>query len=172
MRFVCPYVEGMLRHETEVALRAHARDLIEWRLLPADDVSAYGKLIAELWESGDSFAIIEQDIRVRADIVDGFLSCPEPYCAYPYSWMTDVGPALGCTRFRAELTRDYPTAAEEAVLKNVGWQQFDVILMRHVLVRRYGLQPHVHLPVVEHLNEAKALLPDANPNPLTSLPAW
>ena len=61
--------------------------------------------------------------------------------------------------FALELQRAYQL--DEAVATGVGWQQLDVVIMRHLLARKYGEQPTVLLPPVEHLNEKKRLLPDA-----------
>lgn len=174
MKIVTVYTPGALRDETEEALLLHWAGRGTWVPveIAVNDPLAYGQIIAELWAAGESFAVVEPDVLVRDDVIDGFLNCPEPYCAWPYAWLTDVGPALGCTRFRAEFLARYPDAMKEVLSTNVSWRQLDVVLMRHVLVREYGEQPHVHLPPVVHLNEAKALLPEANPEPLMSLPAW
>ena len=174
LRVVTVHVPGALRTET---LRAAAKATIahpelDWRFweIKEEDELAYGRIITEHWTAGEDFAVVEPDIVIRDDVADGFLSCSEPYCAWPYSWLTDVGPALGCTRFRGEFTRRYPDAMDRA--HGVSWRQLDVVLMRHVLVREHSEQPHVHLPPVEHLNEAKRLLPEASREPLMTLPDW
>ena len=49
------------------------------------------------------------------------------------------------------------------------FRQFDVALVRRVLVARYAEQPHVHANVIHH-NPAKALREGADPEPLRTLP--
>jgi hypothetical protein len=46
----------------------------------------------------------------------------------------------------------------------------DVVVQRRLLAQRYGEQPTVLLPPVEHLNAEKALLPDADPTPVLRVP--
>lgn len=145
---------------------------IDQRFINPEDQFAYGRILRELWEAGEDLAIVEPDIVVRADVCESFLNCPELYCAWPYQWLTNVGPALGCTRFRSEFLKKYPDVMVKVEAQNVTWRQLDVVLMRHVLAREYGEQPHIHLPPVEHLNPKKQLLPDADPTPMTHVPHW
>jgi hypothetical protein len=79
---------------------------------------------------------------------------------------------LGCTRWSHDFIARHPDAVRRANRNGVTWRQFDVVLMRHVLARELGEQPLVLLPPVVHLNEAKALLPDADPTPMTEVPVW
>lgn len=159
-----------MRDETERALATY--EDTRFVQLPKEDQQAYGRLLAANWNKGQSLAIVEQDIVVRPDIIEAFRNHPEGYICFPYPWRTDIGPALGCVRWSSEFMEAHPTVMDEAVAQNVSYLQFDVVLMRHILVRRYGIQPTVLLPPAEHLNEAKALLPEASREPLMSLPAW
>lgn len=137
-----------------------------------NDPFHYGNTLADYWKQGESFAVFEPDIVIREDVAQAFINCPEPYCAFPYEWLTNIGPALGCTRFRSELITAYPDAVKDALSKNISWNQLDVVLMRHILLRKHRQQPHVHLPPVKHLNPKKKLLPSADPTPLMQLPTW
>lgn len=176
MKILTCFTPGGLHKETEAAmlasLDAHPNRDIMWKrfTVQPDDPTAYGKIIAQHWSFTDSLAIVEPDIVVRPDVLDAFLNCPEPYCAFPYDLSTDVMCALGCTRFSASFIGRYPSLMREAVGENASWFQFDIVVQRKLLVDRHGEQPHVHLPKVEHLNEAKALRPDASPEPLMSIP--
>lgn len=154
MIWLCPYTE--LRPETRAALTAHVpgHRLRFAPLDPSDDFG-YGRLIASLWLSLVDFVVVEHDIVIRQDVVDAFEDCPETYCAFPYPWTTNVGPALGCTRFRRRLLHDLPHAAQDAT--SVGYRQYDYHLIRVELGRKYGRAPHLHLPPVEHLNPEQAL---------------
>jgi hypothetical protein len=178
LNIVCCYVEGQLRPEAERALTLHTRfqpDVFVTLLeLDAIDDRAYGRMLAaqwaRSWRTGSSMAIVEPDIVVRADVINQFVWHPAAYIAYPYTWSTNVGPALGCTRFSAAFIERYPGLLKEAVATGVGWQQLDVVIMRRLLAQKYGEQPTVLLPPVEHLNEAKRLLPDADPTPMMYVP--
>jgi hypothetical protein len=172
-------VQGQLRKETHKALLAHcwpsaASVEILFESIVAGDDRAYGSILSGRWgtatERGDALAIVEPDIVVRPDVIAEFLDNPAPYLCFPYAWTTNIGPALGCTRFSAAFIARYPTLMAEAQLTGVGWQQLDVVIMRRLLADKYGEQPLVLLPPVEHLNERKRLLPDADPTPLMSVP--
>lgn len=175
MIVVCCYVPGMLKAETEVAIRQSGEPFAFFSL-DGDNPFSYGRTLAKMWaqclDSGDDLCVVEQDVVIRPDVVEAFRDCPCEYGGFPYSWGTDVGVAMGCTRFRSSFIARYPAAMQQAVGKNVTWRQFDVVFQRHILVREYGEQPHLCGPEVVHLNEAKRRLPDANPVPLETLPAW
>lgn len=180
MKIVTVYTPGALRDETADALRqcVATEPRARWMTFAIDplDHRAYGGTLQNEWQfchaAHEGLAIVEPDIVVRPDVIDAFLNCPEPYCAFPYALLTDVMPALGCTRFSAAFIRKYPTLMRDAVATRVGFRQFDIVVQRHILVAQFGEQPHVHLPPVEHLNEAKRLRPDASPEPLMSLPGF
>lgn len=163
---LCAYVPGGLRHETEQALTEHWKGGRQFVALQPGDTSSYPNLIAGYWQLARGFAIVEQDIVIRADVYETFTGCPEPYCAYPYPWLTHIGPALGCTRFRAEFLTEFPDAMRKVQARNVSWRQTDIVLMRHILAGEYGQQPHVHLPPVEHLNPRKQTPPGT---PITTI---
>jgi hypothetical protein len=158
MRWLCAFTE--IRPETRLALEQHVHGRrgagqVEYRDLNGASDTAYGALVADLWELGLPFAVVEHDVVIRADVVEAFLTCPEAYCAFPYAWTTNVGPALGCTRFGTDLIDALPDAA--VMCAGVSWRQFDHALIRRELARN-GAYPHLHLPPVEHLNEAQRLV--------------
>lgn len=173
MLILCCYVSGRLEDRTLQALTRNFRsDELYFNTINPEDPFHYGRILDEFWRSGRDFAVVEPDIVIRVDVANAFRNCPGEYCCYPYAWKTDVGPALGCTRFRASLTSQYPNAVSDIIGQRIAWNQLDVVLMRHTLAREHGIQPHVHLPAVEHLNPEKQLLPEANPEPLMTVPHW
>jgi hypothetical protein len=133
------------------------------------DARAYGRLLAEVWAQGETFCWIEHDIEIGPSTLYDFRACSYGYCAAPYPWTTDVGPAMGCVRFSAAFIAKYPYVALDALASGVSWRQIDIVFQRHILVGNKGEQPHVHAPVIHH-NESKRLRPDANPEPLATLP--
>lgn len=172
MRTVTCYVPGGLHPETMDALQSFAATRVEVDLveLPAGDEHAYRRMIAYYWRQGEDFMVVEPDILIREDVIDAFMDCDCEYGCFPYAWLTDVGPALGCTWFRSSFLEEYPEAVLETGL--VSWRQLDVVLMRHVLARKYHEQPHVHLPAVQHLNPEKQLMEGRDPAPLMEVPHW
>jgi hypothetical protein len=184
VKIVTAYVPGSLRIETEEALIAAANHYfdktgtvggLEWKrhIIDPDDPYDYGHKLREHWRNGgDDLFIVEPDIVVRPDAISEIMKCDCIYGGFPYPWVTDVGIALGCTWFKREFIQKYPTLLDEAVNLGITWKQLDTTVQRKLLVAKYGEQPHVHLPAVAHLNEAKALLPEASPIPLMELPSW
>lgn len=174
MKILTVTIPGGLTRASRVSVwkHWHRPNQVDLRFIDPTDLFAYGRILKEQWEAKEDFAVVEPDIVIRKDVANAFLNCPELYCVFPYAWLTDIGPALGCTRFRKEFLEKYPDAMKETLAQNVTWTQLDVVLMRHVLARKHGQQPHVHLPEVEHLNPKKQLLPDANKKPMLHVPHW
>jgi hypothetical protein len=175
VKVVTVYTPGSLHNET---LNALERYVLGWGVnlelteISADDPFAYARVLAGYWQAGEDFMVVEPDIVVRPDIIQAFRTCPCLYGCFPYAWLTDVGPALGCTWFRAEFTAKYPNAMREVQAENVSWNQVDVVLMRHILARKHKEQPHVHLPAAKHLNPKKQLMEGRPAQPLMTVPLW
>lgn len=167
MKVVVPYTE--LNRATLFSVEVTANPRALFAKLDPNDEHAYGKLFASIWAQGETFCWIEHDIEIGPSTIYDFRACSYGYCAAPYPWTTDVGPAMGCTRFRDSFIAKYPGAVDEALNSGVGFRQFDIVFQRHVLVGKYGEQPHVHAPVIHH-NPAQALRPDASPEPLMTIP--
>jgi hypothetical protein len=165
---IVPYVD--LAPETYRAVK----DWPGLELYPIDpaDVTAYCRLLQQVWAAGETFCVIEHDILPHRTVYYDFVHCPHDYCAFPYPWTTQIGPALGCTRFRAELLAEIPDAMDQVAEMPSVWgppghyRQVDVYLMRRVLRNAHGRQPHVHLPPVEHLNPKQQLLASAPRDPI------
>src|ERR1035437_7170921 len=90
---VIPFVRGLLRRETiDAAPNAHFVDVGG-----ADD--SYWRLLCRLWEQGNAFALIEQDISPTRAQIDTLWACSAEWCAFPYNQGGIVTTALGCTKF-------------------------------------------------------------------------
>lgn len=160
MRVVCPHI-GQPHPRTKAVLDS-------WPNVTYVDVSgsdtAYSELICELWaDASDDLLIVEHDVVPWPWMYAEFTVCDKPFCAGIYPWRTNVGPALGLTRFSSLFMRHLSDAAREAASIDGGygagsWRQFDYWLMRTVLEEKHGWTPHLHLPPCEHENEAKRLV--------------
>lgn len=177
MRVVVPFTPERLTGATidsVLAASKHAgalvRDVSFWDVSGSD--TAYLEVLALHWAGGEDFVLVEHDVvpHLTALLELGLCSCA--YCCFPYAWTTCVGPALGCTRFRAELLESVPDAVEQVARIPTAygppghWRQLDVHLMRNVLRDTHGLQPHVHTPAVTHLNPGQQLQPGADREPV------
>lgn len=145
-------------------------------VVPMRHVEAYFDLVSEVWEDGETFAIVEQDVELvggfvkssynDTDLAGGelrlFDACPQRWCAHSYEvFAGDVataygGPfALGCTRFRAELLAerpDVPGLAGELDLHPVhpprSYAVMDSTLTQ--ILRAFSIPACQHFPNVVH----------------------
>lgn len=135
---------------------AHAPGHERVRLDPADD-AAYWRLLAESWRKPGDLMVVEQDIGLRAGVVESLAACPEPWCGFPYPIGRQLLVCLGCTRFSTALK-----AAEPDLLDVVGedatgglpardWRRLDVRILDHLRAR--GYRQHEHLPPVRHFHK-------------------
>lgn len=129
---------------------------------PADavwiDVSgspvAYYAALLDIWQLGETFAILEHDVVCRPDIIDELEECPEPWCLYGYTDFCHDGcreawrNQLGCTRFRSELIRAVPDAMSAIPASNWDWHEMCNGLGENL--RAQGYTHHWHGPPAEH----------------------
>lgn len=129
------------------------------RIDPADS-EAYWRLLAEQWRAPGDLIVIEQDVGIRAGVVEALFACREPWCGFPYAIGKQMLVCLGCTRFTAQLK-----AAEPDLLDAVGedgtgglparvWQRLDVRILDHLRAR--GYRQHEHAPSVAHYHRYPA----------------
>lgn len=152
-----PYTR--LHPATARLANAYAPGHVRVRLDPGD-AEAYWRLLAKAWREPGDLIVIEQDVGVRAGVVESLTVCREPWCGFP----TPIGKqfliCLGCTRFTAELK-----AAEPDLLDAVGedgtgglpvrvWQRLDVRILDHLRAR--GYKQHEHSPPVAHYHKYPA----------------
>lgn len=146
-----PYTR--LHPATGKLLRRYAPGHVRVRIDPAD-AEAYWRVLAHEWSQPGDLLVVEQDIGLRAGVVEGLTACREPWCGHPYPIGAQLLVCLGCTRFTAELK-----AAEPDLLEAVGrddsggpparvWQRLDVRILDEL--RRRGYRQHEHSPAVAH----------------------
>ena len=85
-----------------------------------DDFGYWRELKAR-WTGESDLVMVEQDIGIHADVLPGFASCDEPWCAFPHYMRPEHPPIamdLGCTRFSAQLQRLVPLEAVAAAHMN------------------------------------------------------
>lgn len=95
------------------ALNATGREWVG-RDVSASD-SAYFDLLTELWAARQTFCLVEHDIIVTADALDGLEACDSDWCVCPYPYGAAQGglhAGLGCVRFRGSLLERTADALE------------------------------------------------------------
>ena len=147
MRIIAPCTERTDENMLCLADLRNAGFEVE-NVLLTDDL-AYGRLLADLWDEGETFLNIEHDIfGVTPEIVREFETCPEEWCSSPYDYFNKSakgrpGGGLGCTKFGAKLMARWPEAMETArQLPCTGhpighWCVMDLTIYR--VLRRGGL---------------------------------
>jgi len=140
----------------DAARLALRQDGIEFKLHYVDQDESYYDLLSGLWADQQGFIIVEHDIVVWPGAIGQLEECPEPWCLYPYyasvGWCSD---ALGCTKFSAELLRQYPDVLKEpfptCCSHSKYWCGLDRLIAHRL--KEYGVEPHVHSPAVVNLND-------------------
>lgn len=151
VRVVLPFTR--MHPATGKLARRHAPGHVRVRIDPRDD-GAYWRLLGEEWRRPGDLVLVEQDVGLRAGVLDGFAACARPWCGHPYLIGAQLLVCLGCTRFSAGLK-----AAEPDLLEVVGdcadggvparsWRRLDVRLADEL--RRRGYEPHEHAGAVKH----------------------
>ncbi len=146
MRVVCPYVEPKLHPLTLAALKRYAPDADLVDLGLAWD--AYYLFLAQLWDEGEGFLIVEEDIEIHADVIPQLEACPEPWClfGFPGAGGALLHGSLGCTRFSTELIAAVPDLMSKLPVRD--WKRLDSEILPALLKR--GYEQHIHEPPVPH----------------------
>jgi hypothetical protein len=148
-----PAVHDRLRPEVIPAILASG-----WTatVAPVGEHSTYCGLLRRLWALHRTFAVVEHDIVVNPDTLDGLRDCPEPWCAAPYPFLSGTHLGLGCVRFRDDLLTRYPDAMERvATMRDAThppghWCRLDAWLRNWL--NEQGVQVHEHAGLVAHLD--------------------
>lgn len=130
-----------------------------WMDVSSSPLAYYGALL-DIWERGETFALLEHDCVARPDVIQAFEECPEPWCMFGYADIccqdeTGFSPcmeawrnALGCTRFRREIIGAVPDAISS--IPEIGWDWHNVCDGLGHNLRAAGFTHHWHHPPVEH----------------------
>ncbi|MHB1488254.1 MAG: hypothetical protein ACYCZM_11980 [Acidimicrobiales bacterium] len=156
MRLIVPYVRGMLRQETWLALKDCGYD-VEWASMDPNDDGHYAFLIEGLWQDGEDFCVVEQDVVPTQTMLEALEQCPYPWCSHCYADPDYPRTAmLGLARFCSELL-DRRTEIGLTVLRtdrtrteHVGWRSLNETLVHHL--EAHDEPWHRHLPDVTHIH--------------------
>jgi hypothetical protein len=118
----------------------------------SSDDQAYYRLLADLWHSGEDFAIVEHDIVIPPGALQRLVDCPQEWCAGIY-WMPygSWGSWFGMVRFRGSLTTRHPDLPES--IEHRHWGALDSATMNHLRLLGYP-EPHRH-EFVKHLTKGR-----------------
>lgn len=152
MRLVVPYTS--LRPETAEALDASGLPREE---IQVDDGDGYCRLLSDLWEAGETFAVVEQDIVVSPETLPALAGCTGDWCGFPFPYLaSDAYYGLGCVKFSAALLARIPDAMGRVALMHDEthpprhWCRLDGWLQQ--VLRESGEKRCEHMPPVGHLH--------------------
>jgi hypothetical protein len=77
-----------------------------WRL--DDPVEGYGRFMADRWDEGESFIVIEHDVVPTRNAIDSLQVCPRPLCFFGYEGEDRLSLMFGCVRFSADFIAAHP----------------------------------------------------------------
>lgn len=151
MRIVVPYTT--LNPLTARSLATEAVEYVD----VSQSLESYWRLVDSLWSAGESFLLVEHDMEVNPRALRQAKHCKCEWGVSPY-----IGPghvmldgALGCTRFRAGLMRNFPDLLSRVALFNDSphflqkdWRRLDA-RMKGLLMQE-GYSPHLHAEVKHH----------------------
>jgi hypothetical protein len=120
------------------------------------DPQHYGRLVKQMWDIGNGFVLVEDDVVPWPGAVAQMLGCEHDWCAFPFprtaaeegGWVL----GLGCARFSHALVRRYDMRILDGSQR---WDEVDGALMG--VLRTGGEECHGHAPPVAHL-KAHAML--------------
>lgn len=147
--------------EAAAALSGTDHDVHHVRLEP-HRARDYFDVLADVWQAGETVAIVEHDIVVHATALDDLSACPHDWCAFPYQYMEhERHYGLGCVKFSADLLARCPDAMRRVgVLRDPThpprhWCRLDAWL-QGVVLPSMGETMHKHDTPVRHLGHGNS----------------
>lgn len=126
-----------------VASRALGQEDVAHEVVLQTDLCGYGRLFTDLWNAGEPFVLLEDDIAPWPGAVRGLIDCPEPWCVhesvvYPGNLLY----AIACGKYRPQEPAPESWAKEP-------WMTLEQPVCAY-LSELHGA-PHVHRPPVAHV---------------------
>lgn len=149
MKILCAYVD--LEWPVEFMLRAEHPNDVTWADCSGGD-DAYFEAVKSMWNQGETFVIVEQDILPWPGALKEIYECSHRFCILwtPHwqsinrdgSWTY----AHGIVKYGSGLINQIPNYFNEYA-ETHHWSQFD-----WNIVATYGSEIHYHWPPVIHLS--------------------
>ncbi len=134
------------------AIRALCEEVDPYLSYVGNSDFSYAELLANLWDDGLTFVIVEHDIVVHPGAMPELIACKELWCGFPYREVPDPASepvtGLGCTKFDRKLLRSVPNPFANIVL--VEWRNVDYTVGS--ALRAAGFEVHRHEPPVRNLS--------------------
>ena len=130
-----------------------------WLDVSSSPIAYYGALL-DIWERGETFAMLEHDVVCRPDVIAAFENSTAPWECFGYSdiccqdehgrspCMEAWRNLLGCTRFSKEIIEAVPDAVSSIPRDN--WDWHNVCDGLGANLRAAGFTHRWCFPAVEH----------------------
>lgn len=110
----------------------------------------YARALAEIWEMGEEFCLLEHDVVPWAGAMANIKGCDQPWCVYDYPFHPDrIGHALGCLRVSEILVRGFPDLPKRWI--DTPWRDLESAVYRSLITVSGERKPHLHGPPLSHL---------------------
>jgi hypothetical protein len=137
---------------------AEALDATKWQWTGIDVSGSdenYWRVLQTLWQSGETFCIVEHDVLLRPNTLTELDLCESAWCAFPVPYMGGGYAGMACVKFGASLIAACPDALDRvAPLSDAShpprhWCRLDSWLQYGILPTT-GFSRHVHDPPLGH----------------------
>lgn len=96
---------------------------VEYETGLVDGELGYSLFIADIWERGEGFALVEHDVAPWVGALSELAVCQEDWCMFRYAKAGGLSRGLGCTKFSDRLVREYPRLAD--AWRGTSWRMTD-----------------------------------------------
>lgn len=127
----------------------------------SEDQWSYTKVLEELWQQGETFALMEHDMVPWPGAITQIINCPYPWCFYGYTPDIDLvenGCApFGLIKISAKLIEEFPEVWTRMRAYfdedfEFAWMHHDTFMFDYIVNQQKGQKPHQHFPSVFNAN--------------------
>lgn len=145
MQVIIPAID-----ENCVASLALRKEGIEHDVVVMDGDYDYGELLVELWQSGESFILLEHDVVPWPGAITQLAECPELWCSYEYPLAPNtLRPALGCIKVSCIVINAYRNLPARFGWAERIWSQMDGAVCP--ALESIAGKTHIHKPPLAHV---------------------
>ena len=154
MRVYVPTYSGA-SNVAELVLYAEG---VEYETGLVDGELDYSLFIADIWERGEGFALVEHDVAPWVGALSQLAACQEDWCMFRYAKAGGLSRGTGCTKFSGRLVREYPDLAD--AWRGTPWPMIDGTVGSAVAAVLRAENPERMLPCYHTPSVAHARGPD------------
>lgn len=148
VKLIIPYVKP--NHLLQTVIDCLRIQFVQPQLRKVGDNEDYWKLLSGLWDEGEEFFIVEQDVIVWPGAIPVMQRCENEWCHLPSLCQGRVCKGtFGCVKFGASLIAKHPDVWQTT---NREWYHLDYEIHK-ALESDKTVGNCIHWPAASHLNE-------------------